>query len=317
MKSKSEGAGPRVFPLVPSTHDAIWGGNALVGYGKRPPVPGSDRIAESWELSFVPGSEASDGAGRLYSERFSAADFGTACAGMPGFPVLTKFIDAREKLSVQVHPSDEYALAREKQYGKTEMWYIIGAAEGAGIYAGLRRPCPREEFRRALADGSVEDLLAFHPVKAGDVFFIPAGTIHAIGAGVLLCEIQQNSTLTYRLYDYNRRDRDGNLRPLHVDQALAVADLDVYRPAPRDEKHPEIIGKCKYFLVKEHKITQKEVFSVGEESYLCLMVIRGSGRIDRLPALPLNSFFAPAGAGSVAVVPDGEMTLLSIVTPAQ
>ena len=96
-------------------------GNALVGYGKRPPVPGSDRIAESWELSFVPGSEASDGAGRLYSERFSAADFGTACAGMPGFPVLTKFIDAREKLSVQVHPSDEYALAREKQYGKTEM----------------------------------------------------------------------------------------------------------------------------------------------------------------------------------------------------
>ena len=299
--------------LIPSPHTAIWGGEKLARMGKKPRAEG-ENIAESWELSFVPGSEATDGQGIPLSEKYTKADFGLASADLPFFPVLTKFIDAKSKLSVQVHPSDEVALADEGQYGKTEMWYIVSAEPGAGIYAGLRRKVGKEEFAAAVADGTVESLLAFHEVHPGDVFFIPSGTIHAIGGGVLLYEIQQNSTLTYRLYDYGRRDAAGNLRPLHVEKALKVALLDEYKPQKNDPDHPEIIGKCKYFLAKRLVISEKTVLTADEESYLSVTVIRGSGSVAGLPASPLDSFFTPAGDGAVEILPDGEMEIVTVET---
>ena len=182
----------KVYNLTPSVHNNVWGGNKLREYGK---TSDADRIAESWELSFVPGSEAlADG--KKLSELFDREAWGENCRDFEFFPTLTKFIDAKDKLSVQVHPSDEYALRHEGQYGKTEMWYVVEADEGAGIYMGLSRAVSAEEFAERVRLGTVEEVLKFHKVHSGDVFFIPAGTVHAIGAGVLIYEVQQNSTLT-------------------------------------------------------------------------------------------------------------------------
>ena len=196
----------KIYRLPPACKDNIWGGNKLRKYGKESE---KDRIAESWELSFTDGGEARIADGRVMTDAFPRSAWGTSAEKFHAFPVLTKFIDAKDKLSVQVHPSDDYALANEGQFGKTEMWYVVEADEGAGLYMGLERECDSEEFARAVADGSVEKLLSFKQVKRGDVYFIPSGTIHAIGAGCLICEIQQNSNLTYRVYDYGRKDKNG------------------------------------------------------------------------------------------------------------
>ena len=305
------------YKLTPFPHEAIWGGKRLIDAGKKPLFAGADNLAESWELSFVAGAEARCEDGTPVTEAFSRADFGKAAAGMPAFPVLTKFIDAKSKLSVQVHPSDAYALAREGQYGKTEMWYVVAADRGAGVYVGLRRKTSKEELARAVREGRIEELLAFHEARAGDVFFIPAGTIHAIGGGVLLYEIQQNSTLTYRLYDYGRRDASGAERPLHLEKALEVAETDAYRPFPKEKNQPEIIGKCKYFLAKRYRFCGELTLFVSEESYLCITVIEGYGRIGEQKMRPFDTFFLPAptsGCETVRVLADREMTLIAVST---
>ena len=292
----------KAYRLTPAYKDNLWGGNKLRAYGKNSEA---DRIAESWELSFVKGSEAKCEDGRDVSAVFPRSSWGRACEKFEFFPTLTKFIDAREKLSVQVHPSDEYALKNEGQYGKTEMWYVVEAEAGAGIYMGLKRRCTVEEFSRAVADGSVEQLLSFVPVKAGDVYFIPSGTVHAIGAGVLIYEIQQNSTLTYRLYDYMRRDKDGNLRELHVDKAMLVSELDTYKGIPRDEQNPAIIGKCRYFEAEKHKLNLTFLAYADDSSFVAITCISGEGEIDGEKMKAGDSFFIPAGAGEVIISGEG------------
>lgn len=303
----------KIYRLTPATKDNLWGGNKLREYGKH---SDADRIAESWELSFTKGGEARIPDGRTLTEAFGRECWGTNCDKFEFFPTLTKFIDAREKLSVQVHPSDEYALANEGQYGKTEMWYVVEAEEGAGLYMGLSRKSSPEEFLAKVKDGTVEELLSFVPVGHGDVFFIPSGTIHAIGAGVLIYEIQQNSTLTYRLYDYMRRDKDGNLRELHVDKAMLVSDLDVYNGGPRVANSPEIIGKCEYFETSKYKLNfTKMTLSVGSESFLAVTVVGGSGRVGGEAASLGDSFFCPAGAGEITVETGGEIEVITVRIP--
>ena len=303
----------RIYRLTPALKDNLWGGNKLRAYGKESEA---DRIAESWELSFTRGGEARIFDGRTLSEAFPRESWGKNCQGFEFFPTLTKFIDAREKLSVQVHPSDDYALANEGQYGKTEMWYVVEAEPGAGLYMGLSRPCGKEEFAARVADGSVEELLSFKEVRAGDVFFIPSGTIHAIGAGVVIFEIQQNSTLTYRLYDYMRRDKEGNLRELHVDKAMLVSDLSVYKEAPRVENSPEIIGKCKYFETAKYKLnfTEKS-FTVGPDSFLSVTVVGGEGYIDGEVCKKGESFFIPADSGEIVVRGGEELEFITVKIP--
>ena len=287
----------KIYRLIPACKDNLWGGNKLREYGK---LSEADRIAESWELSFTKGGEARLEDGRSTIEAFPRECWGTNCEKFEFFPTLTKFIDAREKLSVQVHPSDAYALEREGQYGKTEMWYVVDAEPGAGLYMGLNRSCTKEEFSEAVRAGTVEELLSFKEVKAGDVFFIPSGTIHAIGAGALIFEIQQNSTLTYRLYDYLRRDKDGNLRELHVDKAMAVSLLEEYKALPRDEKKPEIIGKCEYFETAKYKLNFTNIdFGVDSKSFLAITVVGGAGEIEGECAKLGDTFFCPAGAGRI------------------
>lgn len=303
----------KIYRLTPATKDNLWGGNKLRAYGK---TSDSDRIAESWELSFTKGGEAKIADGRTTVEAFPRETWGTNAAHFPFFPTLTKFIDANEKLSVQVHPSDSYALENEGQYGKTEMWYVVEADEGAGLYMGLNHPVSADEFRSAVTDGSVENLLSFKRVSAGDVFFIPSGTIHAIGAGVVIFEIQQNSTLTYRLYDYMRRDKDGNLRELHVEKAMLVSDLDVYNAAPRVENSPEIIGKCEYFETAKYKLNfTKMTFNVGSDSFLSVTCVGGEGEIEGEKIKRGNSFFIPAGSGEITVTGGENLEIITVKIP--
>lgn len=308
----------KIYKLTPSLHANLWGGVKLRDYGK---VSDADRIGESWELSFVESAPAKLDDGRTTIEAFPKSVWGTDCADFDFFPVLTKFIDAREKLSVQVHPADDYALANEGQYGKSEMWYVVDAEEGAGLYMGLNKHSTPDELARAISDGSVENMLSFKPVKRGDVFFIPAGTIHAIGAGVLIYEIQQNSTLTYRLYDYLRRDKDGNLRELHVEKAMKVLKAEPYTYEDFSAEE-NVIGKCKYFTTKEYTLADSGIeLTVTSASFLMLTSVCGSGAISYTEsdgsivkvALALGeTCFIPAQEKPLSISVSGDMTLITV-----
>ena len=298
----------KIYRLTPSLHECIWGGDSLKDLGKKTE---GGKFGESWELSFVKGSEALVDGVKI-SDAFDRSAWGSACVGFEDFPVLTKFIDAADKLSVQVHPSDEYALKNEGQYGKTEMWYVVDAKPGAGIYMGLKEKVTPEEFIKATEDGTVEELLCFKEVKPSEVYFIPAGTVHAIGAGTLIFEIQQNSTLTYRLYDYMRKDKAGNPRELHIDKAMKVASLDRYTP-PRIEENGTLIGKCKYFETHLYKLSGGEMSLSCADSYMSLTCTRGEGTVEGESVRLGDSFFIPCGAGSVTVT--GDLDLAVITTP--
>ena len=219
-----------IYPmkLKPATKDYVWGGSRLKREWKKPAEGGV--IAESWELSCH-----NDGMSVIENGEYAGMPLGELLEHMPiykgekceqfeFFPILIKLIDAKTNLSIQVHPSDEYALAHEGQYGKSEMWYIIDAEEGSGVYCGLKRAVGKDELEAALKGGKILDLLNFIPVKKGDSIYIPSGTVHAICGGLLICEVQQNSSLTYRLYDYDRVGKDGKKRELHIEKALQVVN---------------------------------------------------------------------------------------------
>ena len=298
----------KIYKITPRLYDKIWGGYKLAAYGKG----SGERIGESWELSFTDGCEALVDGVRI-DEAIPKSELGTACERFEFFPVLTKFIDAADKLSVQVHPDDTYALENEGQYGKTEMWYVVSAEEGAGLYVGLKREVTPAEFMDYVDAGRAEEILDFKPVKAGDVYFIPSGTIHAIGGGVLIFEIQQNSTLTYRIYDYMRKDDSGNLRELHLDQAMKVSLLNPYEVPTRDENSSEIIGKCDYFETRKCKVnfTKKSLFA-GESSFVAITCVAGSGEIEGEPLSLGDTYLVPAGYGEFSVSGDCEFLAVSV-----
>lgn len=281
-----------VYKLVPEYKDYLWGGEKLkTDYGKQ-----TDKTpcAESWELSLNPHGLTKVEDGKTLAEVLTPEKTGKNCEKFEFFPVLIKFIDAKQNLSVQAHPSDDYALKYENSYGKTESWYIVEAEEGAGIYCGFKRDTNKEEFLQSLASGEVENLLNFIPVKKGDCYFIPSGTVHAIGAGCLILEIQQNSDLTYRVYDYNRRGADGKLRELHVDKAVKVINFNKYEPKLfASGENPRVITECDYFrsreLVLNGGFTEKNA-----NSFTCVTVTDGSGEINGEKFVKGDSFFVCA-----------------------
>ena len=248
-----------ILKLVPECKDNIWGGVKLKEkYGKQ---TDKDPVAESWELSFHKDGPTRLANGKTLQEEVTAKELGRNCDGFPFFPMLVKLIDAKQDLSVQVHPSDAYALEHENSFGKTEMWYIVEAEKGAGIYLGFKKDVTQEEYETAIKENTLTDLLNFFEVKAGDCYFIPSGTIHAIATGCLICEIQQNSNLTYRVYDYGRRDKNGNLRELHVEKALKVTDLQKYEYTPLNLKtaQGELLGLSRYFTtIRARRVRQSE-----------------------------------------------------------
>lgn len=299
----------KAYRLTPYTRSDLWGGTRLHAYGKS--VPDADTVSESWELSFVTGRESRLSDGRQVSEVFGKDAFGARCARFGAFPVLTKFIDAAKNLSVQVHPCDEYALRHEGQYGKCEMWYIIDAAPGAGLYLGMNAVYDKERVRADALSGAIEHDLHFQCVHPAEVYLLPPGTIHAIGAGVLLFEIQQNSALTYRLYDYNRPDRDGKPRPLHLDRAMDVAKLEPYIARHPKFDDSTIIGKTPYFETHLYKLNLSKTLILSvTDAFFSLSVIEGEGIIDGQECKKGDTFFIPANSGDVCCT--GKMTLIGV-----
>jgi len=282
-----------IVKLQGATKDCLWGGIKLRLWGKAAPTP---QIAESWELSFNdegPSLIASGpNQGRLLKDLATKEDLGTVPASFRFFPVLIKLIDAAKDLSVQVHPSDQYALQNENQYGKTEMWYVIECEPGSGLYVGFKRPTSEKEVRSAVLNGTITNLLSFHEVKPGETYFIPSGTVHAIGKGVTLLEIQQNSTLTYRLYDYGRLDANGNPRPLHLEKALKVLNYEPYNP-PSFTK--PLIGRSSYFSSSVHTLKGEERISAPASSFKSLtFVSEAEGTLEGIPFRKGDTFFVPA-----------------------
>jgi len=319
--------------IHPACKQYLWGGEKLIReYGiSSPKTPlaeawvlsahpdGDSRISFSEGESFSEGAESSEGTassegrffseGESYSEGESFAEYlkshpeaaGSLGKAFPFFPTLIKLIDAKKALSIQVHPDDSFALSREGQYGKTEMWIVLEREEGAFLYFGFQKDYTEEEIRRAIEEENFPSLLCKVMVEPGDVFFIPAGTVHAIGAGILLAEVQQNSNLTYRVYDYGRKDAQGNTRELHVEKALEVMDrkqLSAYRQeafkkqgtkaagkstAGKDvagkNVYLERIGSCEYFTVDRLFLEDNAFYSgkLTKESFLSLLVLEGEG----------------------------------------
>ncbi len=298
----------KIEKLYPECKEIIWGGTRLKEkYGKQ---TDKELVAETWELSFHEAGPTRLASGKTLQETATAEELGKNCEGFPFFPVLAKLIDAKQDLSVQVHPSDAYALKNENSFGKTEMWYIVEADEGAGIYLGFKKDVTKAEYEQAIKDHTLTELLNFFEVKAGECYFIPSGTIHAIAKGCLICEIQQNSNLTYRVYDYGRKDKNGNERELHVEKALKVTNLNKYEYSPLQAQTEEgqLLGLSRYFTTTSVKVKgEKELFA-DKNSFKCAICVQGEGEIDGQKVCLGDSYFVPAGYGKFTV--KGNMQLI-------
>ena len=278
------------FKFEPYLKSVLWGGEKIAKY--KGIVTDQHNIGESWEISGVDGHESVVAEGddkglnlRQIIEKYKGDLVGNAVYAKYGdtFPLLVKIIDAKGDLSVQVHPDDTLAKARHNSYGKTEMWYIIDAEEGAPIYAGLSKQITPEEYEKLVAENAIMDVIARHDSHAGDLFFLPAGRIHAIGAGNLLAEIQQTSDITYRVYDFDRRDANGNPRELHTEQAKDAIDYTVYpeykSEYDRNGKSAAPLVKCQYFDVKREIIDGVSTIDASSDSFMIIMCLDGEATI--------------------------------------
>ena len=315
--------------LQASLKDYLWGGTRLKEeYGKETNL---DKVAESWELSCHEAGQSvivnGEAAGQTLSDWLAGQDrsvLGKNAERFEKFPLLIKLIDAKGDLSVQVHPDNEYALRVEGEPGKTEMWYIVDCEPGASLLYGFKEQISREEFERRIADNSLLDVCNRVPVHKGDVFFIDSGTLHAIGAGILLCEIQQSSNTTYRIYDYGRMGTDGQPRELHVAKALDVTKLE--RPV-RDTKpqakldifacaEVELLASCEYFTTYHINLNGMCHLKAGENSFQCITVLAGRMELatagGRVSIKKGESVFLPAGLGRYQLIGHGECILSEI-----
>ena len=321
-----------ILKFAPIYKETVWGGRRIAELKGIP--PSGDHIGESWEISGVSGSES------VVSEgRYAGLVLGSLCSLLKDrllgrhvlastgeeFPLLIKFIDANADLSVQVHPDDALAAKRHSCRGKTEMWYVLGAEPGASLLSGLSKPIDRERYGQMVADGSIMDCLTRYYVKPGDVFFLPAGRIHAIGAGCLIAEIQQTSDITYRIYDYGRLGLDGKPRQLHTGEAIDAIDYSVlpdYRTAYMPAKDREtVVADCRYFRTSVLDLTapfEKDIRSL--DSFLVAMCLEGAGTASCAsePGVKLRrgeTILFPADSPSVTFIPDGNMKLLTSYMP--
>lgn len=283
-----------LYPLKfkPILKNRIWGGDKL-GTLMNKSVKDGESIGESWELSGLEGNESIVENGYLAGNNINELievyldelvgqkvydAFGQT------FPLLFKFIDADDKLSVQVHPDDDMAKELYGTNGKTEMWYVIDAEEGAELYIGFNGEVDAKQCEEHIKNGTLADILTVHKVKKGDAFFIPAGTVHAIGKGIILAEIQQSSDITYRLFDYDRKDKDGNKRELHLENALNALHYEykgeAIRQLPKENVSTEIV-KSDAFKTNVLKLTKPTEYELGmRESFTVFMCVEGSATIE-------------------------------------
>lgn len=308
-----------ILKMKPSCKDYLWGGHRLEDeYGKESE---GDTLAETWELSCHPDGPSTivNGtyAGKTleqYIEQEGKAVLGTNCRRFRDFPILIKLIDAKQNLSIQVHPDNRYALRNEGQYGKTEMWYVMDAEKDAYLYYGFKTEISKEEFSRRIQEDTLLEVLNAVKVQKGDVLFIESGTIHAIGAGILIAEIQQNSNVTYRVYDYGRVGKDGKKRDLQIEKALAVTTRV---PIVKSRNSYPHVADCDYFTVDrlymDGRMMRRMEGNVSEKSFVSILILDGEGMIscagwDRTFAQDEqvlykkgDSLFLPAGTGEYVI----------------
>lgn len=307
MQTNKRAAYPMLMKPVP--REIIWGGTKIKEkLGKEAPFP---KIAESWELCC-----RDDAVSRISNGEYAGITLKEYLGDeAKDFPLLIKFIDAGERLSVQVHPDDTVCDDLGRSLGKTEMWYIIEADEGAKLVYGLKDGNTLEDFERAVDSGRTEECLNFVNVYAGDLFFIPAGQVHAIGAGIMLAEIQQNSDTTYRIYDYGRRDKNGNERQLHISEALRSIKL-------RSEKEIEdirfsegrfdnCIAACDKFTSCKYEICGTRSLSIRD--FGALICVEGGGTViyknDEYKITAGDTYFIPESCGEFTVC--GNLTIIT------
>lgn len=316
----------------PFLRTMVWGGEKIIAY--KGLHSNLQHIGESWEISAVPGhlSTVSEGPmkGRTLDElvkEYKGALVGDHVYERNGdtFPLLIKFIDALTDLSIQVHPDDAMAQRRHNEpFGKTEMWYVIAADPGACLYSGLSKDITPEEYAAKVADGTITDVLARHEVHPGDVFFLPAGRIHAICSGCFIAEIQQTSDLTYRIWDYGRLGLDGKPRQLHTELAKEAIDFKVYdnyrtlyQPLQDEEL---VLVSCPYFTTSLYDLTLPFAKDLsGIDSFLVAMCLEGSGSLEVdgevVPVCQGETVLIPAGADDLCLVPDAGMKILTSYIP--
>jgi len=319
-----------LYPLKfsPILKDKIWGGTKLKSLFNKPAK--TDKLGESWELSGYEGDESVVTNGFLAGnnltelvEIYMGELIGDTIFDQFGlsFPLLFKLIDANDNLSIQVHPNDEVAAKRHNSFGKTEMWYVVDADLGSELIIGFTDECSRETYLKAMAEDRVEDLLHKVPVTKGDVFFIPAGRVHAIGKGVVVAEIQQSSDITYRIYDYKRKDDNGNERELHTEEALDVIDFEaskqpktVYTPL-LNETTPLIT--CDYFttnMLRFNKQIERQYAKI--DSFVAYMCLEGNFTIEiegnKTEVSKGDTVLIPASIDDLTLLTNREVTLLEV-----
>lgn len=314
-----------ILKLIPAGKDYLWGGTRLrEEYGKKIDLT---PLAETWECSVHP-----DGPSHIMSGEFKGRTLADVLKSHPEYlgtkvkngelPVLVKLIDAKKDLSVQVHPDDEYARKYENQNGKTEMWYVIDAEEGASLIYGFQHKVTPEILKEAVDTGTLDKHLQKVEVHKGDVFYIPVGTVHGIGAGILIAEIQESSNVTYRVYDYDRVDKNGKKRELHFDKAVQVMNMEIASEVKQKSRlvkyYPgcsrELLCRCKYFEVERVQVSKGFSFSVLDSSFQILMCLDGYGEIETTATglKPMRfqkgeTMFLPAGIGRCRMLGDVEV----------
>ncbi|MGG1555874.1 type I phosphomannose isomerase catalytic subunit [Paenibacillus ferrarius] len=320
----------QAYPLQfqPEMKERVWGGRALEKFGFQLP---EGAIGEGWMIGDHPNGTTKVINGELAGlgldeirEKYGKELFGTKGFSEKNgrFPLLIKLLDCEDDLSVQVHPNDHYERLAAGELGKTEMWYILDAKPGAKIIYGMKDGVTRESLAAAIEEGRIMDCLQEVPVEAGDSFYIPAGTVHALGAGVLVAEIQQNSDTTYRLYDYNRPGLDGKLRELHIEDSLNVIAYEG-SGSTRMKTAQEAPGtwltlaQSPFFTVEKGLVGPRWELSTTPDSFVILVIAEGSGTLQwadgEIAAKPGDCFLLPANLGSYAL--EGSMTVIRSYLP--
>ncbi|GAA6529219.1 MAG: class I mannose-6-phosphate isomerase [Prevotella sp.] len=280
------------FKFEPLLKSTLWGGNKIIPF-KHLNMQ-QDNVGESWEISGVPGSQSIVAEGPYKGKTLQAliSELKDSLVGVDNykhfgteFPLLIKFIDASQQLSIQVHPNDEIAHQLGKERGKTEMWYAMNSDQGASLMCGLKQHINPEQYKAMVANDTITDALANYPVKEGDCFFIPAGRIHSIGKGCFLVEIQQTSDVTYRIYDFKRKDKNGNYRQLHTREAAMCIDYQVksnYRQQYVPQKNQGVsLVKCQYFNTTVYDLTEPMTLDYSElDSFVILIGVEGKAKMS-------------------------------------
>ena len=317
-----------LYPLLfeTSLFPIVWGGNRL--RQMKGMSPSCEPVGESWEVSAVPGKESvvlnGELAGKNLRElclQYGADLLGGAVQQKFGneFPMLIKFIDAESDLSIQVHPDDSVAMERHGSMGKTEMWYVVDAKPGTYLYAGFSKSITSEEYRRRVEDGTICEVLAKHPIRMGDAFFIPAGRVHAICGGALIAEVQQSSDITYRIYDYGRMGMDGKPRELHTELAVDVLDYTVHKEYsisyPMELNKANLVCECEFFTVRMQRLTAEIARNLKHyDSFVVYVCMRGECMIgDSVHLKQGYSCLVPASCTDLKITPMGEKGMAELL----